>query len=295
MAVDSKWHVAPFFERSARSPRTRTGHRQYDRQMPNVRERSAEFNVTFEPEDYLVKVKSAGKLLLRTSVRNSRSNIEKRLRRFQPIRGWNRVSRVSPHSPECAGLPLVAVQTQGDITWTYSSRPDLISVSSREPPTVLRSATAVSVMRRCVQAGRPSLKSRCTRSRWSGIWSLIERDDWAVAALMSRSAGNGPSRSRADHLPEQYVASRSIMVSAVPWLHIVEAVTAEIGRMRLRRVGLLGTAAVMEGRIYHSRLSQAGIEVVLPEEHERSRLHHHQNRAHSGASTPRLLARTCRR
>ena len=30
----------------------------------------------------------------------------------------------------------------------------------------------------------------------------------------------------------------------------------------------------MEGRIYHSRLSQAGIEVVLPEEHERSRLHH---------------------
>ena len=34
----------------------------YDRQMPNVRERSAEFNVTFEPEDYLVKVKSAGKL-----------------------------------------------------------------------------------------------------------------------------------------------------------------------------------------------------------------------------------------
>ena len=34
----------------------------YDRQMPNVRERSAEFDVTFEPEDYLIKVKSAGKL-----------------------------------------------------------------------------------------------------------------------------------------------------------------------------------------------------------------------------------------
>ncbi|HET9845581.1 MAG TPA: hypothetical protein VFQ02_07500 [Nitrospira sp.] len=34
----------------------------YDRQMPNVRERSAEFDVTFEPEDYLLKVKSTGKL-----------------------------------------------------------------------------------------------------------------------------------------------------------------------------------------------------------------------------------------
>jgi hypothetical protein len=34
----------------------------YDRQMPNVRERSPEFDVTFEPEDYLIKVKSGGKL-----------------------------------------------------------------------------------------------------------------------------------------------------------------------------------------------------------------------------------------
>lgn len=34
----------------------------YDRQMPNVPERSAAFNVTFEPEDYLIKVRSGGKL-----------------------------------------------------------------------------------------------------------------------------------------------------------------------------------------------------------------------------------------
>jgi len=32
----------------------------YDRQMPNVPEASAAFDVTFEPEDYLVKVKSGG-------------------------------------------------------------------------------------------------------------------------------------------------------------------------------------------------------------------------------------------
>lgn len=33
----------------------------YDRQMPNVPERSAAFDVTFEPEDYLVKVSSGGR------------------------------------------------------------------------------------------------------------------------------------------------------------------------------------------------------------------------------------------
>jgi len=34
----------------------------YDRQMPNVPEISAEFDVTFEPEEYLAKVSSAGRL-----------------------------------------------------------------------------------------------------------------------------------------------------------------------------------------------------------------------------------------
>lgn len=34
----------------------------YDRQMPNVPERSAAFDVTFEPEEYLAKVRSAGSL-----------------------------------------------------------------------------------------------------------------------------------------------------------------------------------------------------------------------------------------
>ena len=34
----------------------------YERQMPNVPERSTGFDVTFEPEEYLIKVKSGGKL-----------------------------------------------------------------------------------------------------------------------------------------------------------------------------------------------------------------------------------------
>jgi hypothetical protein len=34
----------------------------YDRQMPNVPEQSAAFDVTFEPEEYLINVRSGGKL-----------------------------------------------------------------------------------------------------------------------------------------------------------------------------------------------------------------------------------------
>jgi hypothetical protein len=35
----------------------------YDRQMPNIPEVSAEFDATFEPEEYLVRVRSAGRLI----------------------------------------------------------------------------------------------------------------------------------------------------------------------------------------------------------------------------------------
>ena len=107
--------------------------------------------------------------------------------------------------------------------------------------------------------------------------NLIERDDWAgVAALMSRSAGKLVQAGAELIICPNNTLHRAfdLVVSAVPWLHIVEPVTAEIRRMRLQRVGLLGTPAVMEGRIYHPQLTQAGIEVVLPEAQERSRLHH---------------------
>jgi aspartate racemase len=129
-----------------------------------------------------------------------------------------------------------------------------------------------------VRTGRPA-QPEITMHTFPLEWylSLIERDDWAgVAALMSRSAGKLIQAGAELIICPNNTLHRAFdhVVSAVPWLHIVEAVTAEIRRMGLRRVGLLGTAAVMEGRIYDPQLTQAGIEVVLPEEHERSRLHH---------------------
>ncbi|HEU4503114.1 MAG TPA: amino acid racemase [Nitrospira sp.] len=129
-----------------------------------------------------------------------------------------------------------------------------------------------------VRTGRPA-QPEITMHTFPLEWylSLIERDDWAgVAALMSRSAGKLVQAGAELIICPNNTLHRAfdLVVSAVPWLHIVEPVTAEIRRMRLQRVGLLGTPAVMEGRIYHPQLTQAGIEVVLPEAQERSRLHH---------------------
>ncbi|HEU4502075.1 MAG TPA: aspartate/glutamate racemase family protein, partial [Nitrospira sp.] len=124
----------------------------------------------------------------------------------------------------------------------------------------------------CYEAGRTGRRAQpeITMHTFPLEWylNLIERDDWAgVAALMSRSAGKLVQAGAELIICPNNTLHRAfdLAVSAVPWLHIVEPVTAEIRRMRLQRVGLLGTPAVMEGRIYHPQLTQAGIEVVLPE------------------------------
>ena len=99
--------------------------------------------------------------------------------------------------------------------------------------------------------------------------------DWAgVATLMSRSAAKLVRAGAELIICPNNTMHRAfdLVVSAVPWLHIVTTVEAEIRRRTLQRVGLIGTLAVMEGPIYHPRLVKGGIDVVLPEPHERIRL-----------------------
>jgi aspartate racemase len=106
---------------------------------------------------------------------------------------------------------------------------------------------------------------------------LIERDDWTgVAALMSRSAAKVVAAGAELIICPNNTLHRAFdhIASAAPWLHIADAVKTEIGRRRFHRVGLIGTLTVMEGAVYHPTLTQVGIDVVLPEPHERTRLNH---------------------
>jgi aspartate racemase len=55
-------------------------------------------------------------------------------------------------------------------------------------------------------------------------------------------------------------------------LHIASAVEAEATRLKFRRVGLLGTQAVMQGSVYQPILEPRGIDILLPQPPERVRL-----------------------
>jgi aspartate racemase len=61
---------------------------------------------------------------------------------------------------------------------------------------------------------------------------------------------------------------------SVPLLHITDATAAEIARLGLRRVGLLGTRFTMERPFYRERLAQRhGLEVLTPGDDDRALVH----------------------
>jgi aspartate/glutamate racemase len=60
--------------------------------------------------------------------------------------------------------------------------------------------------------------------------------------------------------------------SPAPWIHIAEEVTHEAGRRGFKRVGILGTRFLMEGPVYTSRLTQAGIDNRVPNATQRERI-----------------------
>ncbi|MBO9574451.1 MAG: aspartate/glutamate racemase family protein [Sphingobium sp.] len=56
----------------------------------------------------------------------------------------------------------------------------------------------------------------------------------------------------------------------IPLLHIAEPLEIALAELEIETVGLLGTRYVMEQGFYRERLEEAGIEVMVPEEPDRS-------------------------
>ncbi|WP_343208776.1 aspartate/glutamate racemase family protein [Anaerolentibacter hominis] len=57
---------------------------------------------------------------------------------------------------------------------------------------------------------------------------------------------------------------------AIPILHIAEVTADELTEQKIQRVGLLGTKYTMEQDFYKEKLIERGIEVVVPEEADRT-------------------------
>ena len=70
-----------------------------------------------------------------------------------------------------------------------------------------------------------------------------------------------------------YVADQVSAAVEIPLLHIADATAAALQSDSVRRVGLLGTAFTMELDFYRERIVSHGIEVVVPELHDRQIVH----------------------
>jgi len=106
---------------------------------------------------------------------------------------------------------------------------------------------------------------------------LIEQDDWSrIAVLMSQSSAK-LSAAGADFIicPNNTLHHAfHQVVSPIPWLHIAQVVAGEAVRQGFRRVAVFGTRLLMEGPVYGQPLDEAGIEHVLPDPDDRTRVHH---------------------
>lgn len=70
------------------------------------------------------------------------------------------------------------------------------------------------------------------------------------------------------------VADQVAEASGLPVVHIVDSAGAELARLGVTRVGLIGTAYTMESSaLYPARLSKQGVELVIPDADDRAMIH----------------------
>jgi aspartate racemase len=109
------------------------------------------------------------------------------------------------------------------------------------------------------------------------VEALDRGDMQRVADLMLASAEK-LARAGADflicpdntiHQAMPYVVPRS----PLPWLHIADVVADEAQRCSLQRVGILGTSYLVESSVYPERLTERGIDSVLPSPEARRDVH----------------------
>jgi aspartate racemase len=111
----------------------------------------------------------------------------------------------------------------------------------------------------------------------SGYQHLIDRGRWdAVGEQLHESAAR-LVRAGAELLicPDNTVHQGLDLVRArspVPWIHIAEEVVSEAQRRGVKRLAILGTRFLMEGPVYPSKLTPAGIGYRIPDARQCERI-----------------------
>ncbi len=95
--------------------------------------------------------------------------------------------------------------------------------------------------------------------------------DWEKSGEILGKAAQGLEAAGADFLlictnTMHKVAPQIASMVRIPIVHIADATADELERNRIRRVGLLGTKYTMTQDFYKRRLTDRGIDVVIPDE-----------------------------
>jgi aspartate racemase len=90
-----------------------------------------------------------------------------------------------------------------------------------------------------------------------------------MARLSAAGADIGLIAANTPHISFQEIRRRS----SIPLVSIVEATADHVAARGLRRVALFGTRITMEERFFPEVFSRRGIEIVLPDDSERSYIH----------------------
>lgn len=113
---------------------------------------------------------------------------------------------------------------------------------------------------------------------FDAIERLQHAGDWDAAGATLAEAAQSLERAGADFLvlctnTMHKVAAAIEAAVAIPLLHIADPTAAAIKAAGVARVGLLGTRFTMEQAFYHERLRAHGLDVLVPGEAARERVH----------------------
>jgi len=110
------------------------------------------------------------------------------------------------------------------------------------------------------------------------IERLQHAGDWDAAGAALADAARALERAGADFVvlctnTMHKVAPAIEAAVAIPLLHIADPTAAAIKAAGVARVGLLGTRFTMEQAFYRDRLRDRGLDVLVPDEAARERVH----------------------
>lgn len=110
------------------------------------------------------------------------------------------------------------------------------------------------------------------------IEALQSQGDWGAAGRVLSSAAQSLESAGAEGIviatnTMHKVASHIENAVQIPLLHIADATARALQRKGIERVGLLGTRFTMEQAFYRERLESFGIEVMVPDDAQRTTIH----------------------